>query len=107
MDKLCSIGNKSNQLLSTSDYVFLLSESEIVGRGVTQGVLNEGEQYAYFKNVQNRRKKQSDVVSGYDNWWTRSPAKANSTQYVYIESDGDIHVGDASGAYRLVPALCI
>lgn len=107
VDKLCSLGNRSNQLLSTSDRAFLLSESEIMGRAVTQGVLNEGEQYAYFKNAQNRRKKQNDVVSGYDNWWTRSPAKANASQYVYVESDGDIHIGDASSAYRIIVGFCI
>ena len=107
VDKLCSLGNRSNQLLSTSDRAFLLSESEIMGRSVTQGVLNEGEQYAYFKNAQNRRKKQNDAVSGYDNWWTRSPARANASQYVYVESDGDIHISDASSAYRIVVAFCI
>lgn len=107
VDKLCSIGNRSNQLLSTSDRAFLVSESEIMGRAVTQGVLNEGEQYAYFKNAQNRRKKQNDSVSGHDNWWTRTPAKANASQYVYVESDGDIHISDASSAYRIVPAFCL
>ena len=107
VDKTCSAGNKSNDLLIVSDKVFFLSECEYVGSQAELGVNNEGEQYDFYKNASNRRKKQSDVVSGYDNHWTRSPAKANSTQYVFIEADGDINSGDASSEYRLLPAFCI
>lgn len=108
VDKLTSLGNRSTSLVATSDKTFLLSESEIVGTTPNLlGIANEGEQYPFFVAADNRKKKQSDVVSGYDNWWTRSPAKANGRDYLYVESDGDIHNGDSSGEYRIVPAFCI
>lgn len=106
VDKLTSVGNKSLQLAATSDKVFFLSEAEYVGASaVTRGVANEGNQYDLYKNPENRKKKQSDVVSGYDNHWTRSAATENSTQFVFVESDGDINISDASSNYRLLPAF--
>jgi len=107
VDKTCSAGNKSSDLLVVSDKVFFLSESEYVGNDVTVGVVNEGDQYEYYKNPVNRKKKQSDMVTGYDNHWTRSPAKANGTQYAFIEADGDINSGDSTSEYRLLPTFCI
>lgn len=108
VDKVTSIGNKSTSMANTSDSVFLLSETELVGNAHTeQSISNEGSQYAYYTAVANRKKKQSDVVSGYDNYWTRSAAKSNAKQYVYVESDGDINTGDASSAYRILPAFCM
>jgi hypothetical protein len=91
----------------TSDYVFFLSESELVGTGVTQSYANEGNQYTYYQAAANRKKSQSDLVTGYDNWYTRSPAKANAKQFVYVESDGDLNVSDASTLYRLAPAFVL
>jgi hypothetical protein len=107
VDKLSALGNKSSQMTITSDYVFFLSESELVGTGVTQSYANEGNQYTYYQAAANRKKSQSDLVTGYDNWYTRSPAKANAKQFVYVESDGDLNVSDASTLYRLAPAFVL
>jgi hypothetical protein len=107
VDKLSALGNKSSQMVATSDHVFFLSESEIMGENVAESFANEGTQYAYYQVDANRRKKQSDIVTGYDNWYTRSPAKENTKQFVYVESDGDIHSSDASSLYRLAPAIVL
>lgn len=107
VDKMTGMGNKSDQIVITSDLAFLPSEAEVMGVETTKGLVTEGTQYAYFKNPENRKKRQNDLVSGYDNWWTRTPAVESSEQYVYIESDGDVHTGDASGVYRIVPTFCM
>ena len=107
VDKLTTNGNKSMTVVASSDKAFLLSESEYVGADVTRSVVNEGEQYDFYKNPAYRKKKQSDVVSGYDNHWTRSAAKNDAKQFVFIESDGDVNQGDASSEYRLLPAWAI
>lgn len=107
VDKMCSLGRMSTQLAAASDKVFLLSESEVVGFNQEFAVGNEGFQYPYFQGSNRRSKKQTDTSLGYDNWFTRSPAKDNPTQYVYFESDGEANTGDASNQYRIVPAFCI
>lgn len=107
VDKMCSLGRMSTQLAAASDKVFLLSESEVVGFNPEFAVGNEGVQYPYFQGSNRRSKKQTDNSVGFDNWFTRSPAIANPTQYVYFESDGEANTGDASNQYRIVPAFCI
>ncbi len=106
VDKTCDIGNRSNNLVIVSDKVFLLSEIELTGMSELS-TTNQGDQYDYYKNSANLKKKQSDVVSGYDNYWTRSAAIDNNKQFVFVESDGDRNTGDASSEYRLLPAFCL
>ena len=107
VDKMTSNGNKNSQLRMTSDKCFLLSESEIFGDAISASFVGEGNQYVYFYNPENRKKKQSDIVTGHDIWWTRSPSSNSATQYAYTESDGDIATGDANSNYRIIPAFCI
>ena len=107
VDKVTSVGSKSSQLRFTSDKCFLLSEAEIFGDNIGASFVGEGTQYPYFYNANNRKKKQNDNVVGYDIWWTRSPKTDSTTQYVYVESDGDAATGDANSNYRIVPAFCI
>lgn len=107
VDKYYTPGNGSKNIMTCSDKCFLLSESEIVGNGVTYSYAGEGEQYPFFVGGDSLKKRQGDDVSGYDNWLTRSACKDNNTQYVYIESDGDINVCDANSQYQIIPAFCI
>lgn len=107
VDKYYAAGNGSSNIMTCSDKCFLLSESEILGSAVQYSYVGEGEQYPFFMGGDALRKRQGDNVSGYDNWLTRSACKDNNTQYVYIESDGDINVCDANSQYQIVPAFCI
>ena len=107
VDKLYSNGNMTSVINTCSDKCFLLSESEIVGPDCTMSYGGEGDQYPFFIGGESLKKKQNDTVSGYDNWFTRSASKADSNQYVYVESDGDINVCDANSVYQIVPAFCI
>lgn len=107
VDKYCTAGRRSNDITTVSDKCFLLSESELMGTGTSLSCTGEGEQYAYFIGGDSLKKRQNDIVSGYDNWYTRSAAKDSTSQYVFVESDGEINTGDANGQYQIVPALCI
>lgn len=107
VDKYYSAGNGSSTISTVSDKCFLLSESEIMGTETTLGFVGEGEQYTFFIGGDSLRKRQGDMVSGYDNWYTRSATKDNARHYVFIESDGEINSGDANGQYQIVPAFCI
>ena len=107
VDKYYTAGNRSSNIMTCSDKCFLLSESEIVGNNVSQSFAGEGEQYPFFIGGDSLRKRQGDDVAGYDNWLTRSANKNNSSQYVYIESDGDVNVCDANSQYQIIPAFCI
>ena len=107
VDKYYTTGNGSKDIATISDKCFLLSESEIMGENTTLSYVGEGEQYAYFIGGDSLKKRQGDDVSGYDNWHTRSAAKDNATQYVFVESDGEINIGDANSQYQIVPAMCI
>ena len=107
IDKYYTTGNGSKDIATISDKCFLLSESEIMGENTTLSYVGEGEQYAYFIGGDSLKKRQGDDVSGYDNWHTRSAAKDNATQYVFVESDGEINIGDANSQYQIVPAMCI
>lgn len=107
VDKYYTAGNKSSAIMTVSDKCFLLSESEIVGNAVTHSYAGEGNQYPFFIGGDSLRKRQGDDVAGYDNWLTRSTDKESDSQYVYVESDGDINVCDANSQYQIIPAFCI
>ena len=107
VDKYCTTGNGAKDITTVSDKCFLLSESELMGADTRLSFAGEGEQYAYYIGGDALKKRQNDTVSGYDNWYTRSAAKDNATQYVFVESDGEINTGDANGQYQIVPAFCI
>ena len=107
VNKQCTSGNGLQSLVVVSDKVFLPSESELKGNNATVGTKTEGDQYPYFMDVGNIRKKQSDPVTGYDNYWTRSPNKSNTKQYAFIEADGDTNSSEANAKYRIVPTFCL
>jgi hypothetical protein len=107
VDKFYTPGNGSRNIMTCTDKCFLLSESEIKGAATSNSLSTEGEQYPIFVSGDAVKKKQGDDVAGYDNWLTRSACIENETQYVYIESDGDVNVSDANSQYQIIPAFCI
>lgn len=107
VDKYTTASGAATEIKTVSDKCFLLSESELMGKATSMSVGGEGEQYAYYVGGDSLKKRQNDSVSGYDNWYTRSAAKGSMSQYVFIESDGEVNTGDANGLYQIVPAFCI
>ena len=94
----------SNNITTTSDYCFLLSETEIFGEKKYSIDSTEGTQYEYYKTSSNRIKQ----VSGSNYyWWERSPHGSLSSGCCGVTGDGSANYFGASGTYGLAPCLCI
>lgn len=89
--KLTGTGGGSDDVTSTDDKLFLLSQAEVCGDG-TYTVDREGEQYEYFKDAANRVKRRGGSAHI---WWLRSPHVSNSTNFRYIGSAGSVGISYA------------
>lgn len=94
----------SNNITTTSDYCFLLSETEIFGEKRHSIDSTEGTQYEYYKTSSNRIKQVSG--SSY-NWWERSPHGNNVSLFCRVDASGGGNSYYASGTFGLAPCLCI
>ena len=94
----------SNNITTTSDYCFLLSETEIFGEKKYSIDSTEGTQYEYYKTSSNRIKQ----VSGSNYyWWERSPFSGYSLSFCLVSNDGSANYSNASSTLGLAPCLCI
>lgn len=89
--KLTGTGGGSDDVTSTDDKLFLLSQAEVCGDG-TYTADREGEQYEYFKDAANRVKRRGGSAHI---WWLRSPHVSNSTNFRYIGSEGSVGISYA------------
>lgn len=106
VSKLTSAGNKDVTIKTTSDKLFLLSESEIWEyEWHTNG--NEGDQYPYYKQgtYGNRPKKIGSTVV---DWWWRSPDINSSTNFCYTfrNYNGAAQTSNAFSKLGISPAFC-
>ena len=94
----------SNNITTTSDYCFLLSETEIFGEKKYSIDSTEGTQYEYYKTSSNRIKQ----VSGSNYyWWERSPRGSDSSSFCGVSGGGSADCDIASCTDGLAPCLCI
>ena len=84
VNKLTSEGNKSTNITTTSDKLFLLSEVEIFGL-TTYSASGEGSQYQYFADGGSKIKYKSG--SSYY-WWERSPGVSSTRGFCNVLSSG-------------------
>lgn len=84
--KKTSMGNKSSNIETVSDKLFLLSEIEIFGT-ITNSAAGEGTYYNYF-DMTNAR-----IKTGYygnTNWSARSPDISRTTHFISCGNDGAV-----------------
>ena len=105
----------SNNITTTSDYCFLLSETEIFGEKKYSIDSTEGTQYEYYKTSSNRIKQ----VSGSNYyWWERSLNGDYGFAFCHVDKDGSadwdgVYKGSAAGwnparrSCGFAPCLCI
>lgn len=107
--------NKKSYMLSeankpgyTSDKVFLLSESEIVGTNLI-GPGSEGDRYPYFSDRKSMIKYRNDNSTDKIAYATRTLHNSNSgSSYVNINTSGNSDFADANmNTIGIVPAFCI
>lgn len=101
--KLTGTGGGSDDITSTDDKLFLLSQVEVCGDG-TYTADGEGEQYEYFKDAANVVKRRGG--SAY-NWWLRSPYVSYSYTFRCIYSTGGVNSYSASITYGVSFGFCV
>lgn len=100
--KLTGKGGGSEEVESTDDKLFLLSQVEVFGdsRYTADG---EGAQYAYFKDEENVIKRRGGSAGG---WWLRSSNVSDTTYFRYIALTGSVS-GTASNACGVSFGFCV
>jgi hypothetical protein len=93
--------------VTSIERVFLLSEAEIFGDNALNSVSDEGEQYKYYDVVGSSATVRSDLDSISSDYWTRSIARKNSSQYCYVNTDGNSATAVYNTQKAIVPAFCI
>lgn len=106
VNKQTSAGNQSSSMVTTSDALFLLSEVEITGK-TNYSFSGEGSQYAYYAQGGSKKKcyfNKGETAATY--WWTRSPHKDSTTNFVSIDRNGNASYAGADFSYGVSPAFC-
>lgn len=107
VNKKTSAGSQSSTINTTTDKVFLLSESEIYG-STTYSKSDEGSQYEYYKTTANRYKmpKWSSSSSSHI-YWQRSSDSGSSSNFCSVYYGGRADYNSASSTLGCAPCLCI
>ena len=99
----------STNLTTTSDKVFLLSETEVFGSNTNSAGNTEGTQYEYFKTSSNRVKYRGNatIEGSTGTWWVRSPYSNSATIFCCVDISGSGGCNAARTTSGLCPALCL
>lgn len=81
--KVTSTGGTGGTLGTTSDKLFLLSETEIFNT-TNVAKFAEGTQYEYYANGASTRKDDGIIEMA---WWTRTPDSASTSKFGYVIND--------------------
>ena len=106
-----NVGNSSSaeeNVTATIDYIFLLSEYEVMG-SITYANSNEAnkqQQYTYYSN--NSKIKYSYLNTNTANiWWLRSPKSNAATTFITITSAGTLSYFYATRSLGFSPCFCV
>ena len=103
--KTCA-GGTSKTIRTDTVSVFLFSQVECMGSS-SVSVSGEGTKYPIFTDNSSRVKALSNGTGNANNWWTRSPASSNTTDYVYISTTGGAGTYRASTNLGICFGFCI
>lgn len=98
VNKKTSPGGGSNNINTTADKLFLLSEKEVFGTS-KYTAYQEGAQYEYYKESNKTNKSNAF-------WWLRSPYVSNTKYFCFVDYNGTLYYGFASEAHRVSFAFC-
>ena len=93
-----TLNGERNDLETTSDKLFLLSEIEVNGSVFFSNNFAEGERYAYYANGG------STIMES--TWWLRGPGKSNNIGFTQINKSGYMANGSAEYACGVVFGFC-
>lgn len=103
VNKLTSKGNKSREIETTLEDLFLLSEVEIFG-SVVHSASGEGSQYQYFADGGSKVKYKSG--SSYI-WWERSPKVSDNSLICVVNNDGSVSYTGITRTFGISFGFCI
>lgn len=99
----------ASAVTATTDYFFLLSELEVFG-SISYGNTNEKNkqaQYAYYSAGNSKIKYKHDGTSTAAYWWLRSPSASNSSNFVFVGTDGTVSYYYAYSSLGFAPGFCV
>lgn len=99
--------NTASYVTASVDYLPLLAEFEIFG---TRSYANSAEQnyqqqYQYYKNGNSKVKYRHSSTSSTAYWWERSPYYNDSTNFCFVNTNGNATNSTARRSYGLAPAF--
>lgn len=101
VNKLSSSGGGKEEIQTTADKLFLLSEVEVFG-AISYSFAGEGVQYDYYANGGSKIKTFSDVA---DIWRVRSPSKS-SNAFCRVTEKGEATSGTSAYSAPISFAFC-
>ena len=102
VNKRTSAGDKSTNIVTTADKLFLLSEIEIQG-SCSYSAAGEGTQYEYYKAGNSKVKYTGGTSTA---WWTRSPTTASVYSFCSVKADGGMDYVTANTITAVSFAFC-
>lgn len=102
VSKFTSAGSLSDNIDTSADDLFILSEIEVFGVN-SQSKAGEGVQYEYYKNGNSVVKKllNSTVI-----YWLRSPKNTNGGLYCCVNTTGDVRNYSPTSSAAISIAFC-
>lgn len=91
VNKLTSIGERSDTIGTTQDKLFLFSEVECIGSTIYSKP-GEGTKYPIFTDNTSRIKKLSNGIGTNQDWWTRSPSAGGTVAFIFIYNGSGMYM---------------
>lgn len=102
VNKLTSAGNRTSNIVTKQDKLFLLSEIEIFNR-IYNSKSGEGAQYDYYKAGNSQVK---NYHGSANTWWERSPRGNNSRSFCNVDLNGNAYDNEAGNVRGVSFAFC-
>lgn len=104
-------GNTQSQssITNTTDFFFLLAETEVFGSVVEGNVYEQEyqEQYQYYRAGNSKIKKKQNNIETSALWWLRSPRSSRYDQFLCVSAGGNIDWNPSDTSQGFSPCFCV
>ena len=95
----------NGECVETEDKLFLLSKTQVFGKGSWSEREPEDAQLLCFLREKDRVKECSDNETGF--WWLRSPQATDSSSFIFVGGNGYNYYDSASNSYGVAFGFCL
>lgn len=108
-DNTGNASTSSSAVTATTDYIFLLSEYEVLGTIMNGNTYeaNYQQQYAYYSAGNSRVKYRHDQTGSSVYWWLRSACSVTSNLFVNVNTYGYTNISNADTSLGVAPGFCV